>query len=453
MRHTLWYRVLITPVICIMLASVSQAKPISSDKPAMEKESGSSLHASGAANSLVKAENGTRIKVVVTNPADFSRNAETVELNLSPIADWLHLEPAAGKFAVVDSESGRTVVSQIYSSRVGQTPNKLIFQVNLGPNQTRDYFVFDASKVPPPPHLAMKTFARFVPERYDDFAWENDEIAFRMYGQALMTAPGDALTSSGIDVWVKRTHKLIVNKLYSTGRYHDIHGDAMDDYRVGTSRGDGGLGIWDGKKLFLSKNFHHWRLITTGPIRSVFELTYDPWNVGNGRTVSEVKRISVDAGSWLCKNVSVFESNKGAPLTVGVGLAERSCGPDGHEVIARNKNEGWMAYWQPEDKPKGVIGVAIVLPKGDVEQFTNDAPGLPDSVIHAAVPQPTVEGAPPIRNLLAIAEAKVGRPLTYYFGACWNKSGDFVNNVQWDNYVARFAERRDNPLKVRLIKE
>ena len=40
-----------------------------------------------------------------------------------------------------------------------------------------------------------KTFCRFVPERSDDFAWENDKIAFRAYGPALSASA----ENSGID--------------------------------------------------------------------------------------------------------------------------------------------------------------------------------------------------------------------------------------------------------------
>ena len=75
---------------------------------------------------------------------------------------------------------------------------------------------------------------------------------------------------------------------------------------------------------------------------------------------------------------------------------------------------------------------------------------MPESTIHAVVPQPTHEGAPPIRNLLAISQAEVGKPFTYYFGACWDRSGDFTNHVQWEDYVRRFAERRDAPLQVTI---
>jgi hypothetical protein len=222
----------------------------------------------------------------------------------------------------------------------------------------------------------------------------------------------------------------------------------MDDYRVGHSRGCGGIGIWDGQKLYTSSNYRNWRLITTGPIRSEFELTYDAWDAGNGRKVSETKRYSIDASSWFTKAQSTFSSDDKSPLTIGVGLAERACPTNREEFITHDQDEGWLAYWQPEDKPKGIIGDAIILAKGSVQEFTNDDPGLSDAKVHAQVPQPTHEGYPPIRNQLAITKAEVGQPLTYYFGACWDRSGDFTNHVQWEDYVRRFAERRDAPLQV-----
>ena len=39
------------------------------------------------------------------------------------------------------------------------------------------------------------TYARFVPERSDDFAFENDKVAFRIYGPALKNSG----VNNGID--------------------------------------------------------------------------------------------------------------------------------------------------------------------------------------------------------------------------------------------------------------
>ena len=393
-------------------------------------------------------ENATQLTVTVTNPSKIRRDCETIELDLVKIASRLHLDLRTAKFVITSGVSSCILESQTYSSAQGQEPDRILFQVDLASRETRSYYILDGSALPAVPPPLVKTFARYAPERYDDFAWESDRIAFRMYGQALETAPGENMTSSGVDVWIKSQRKLIVNLLYASGHYHDDNGTAMDDYRVGRSRGDGGLGVWDGERLYVSDNYRHWRVITNGPIRSVFELTYDPWEAGNGRTVSEVKRISIDAGSWMSHAESLFRSNHEGALTIGVGLAERPCGPDGREIVHQDKKEGWMTYWQPEDRPKGRIGVAILLPENSVMTFADDAPGLADSVIHEVVPQPTVEGAPAIRNLLALTRVTPGRTFSYYFGACWDRSGDFIDDIQWERYIREFAERRNTPVKV-----
>ena len=405
--------------------------------------------------------------VEVTNPSGLWRDCETVELDSvlsheikGPNGEHtggnmigtgaIGMLAAYGKLVVMDGVSSRILDSQYYLSPLDarETNHKLIFQVDLAPGESRKYYIFSdkaLAAIPPP---IVKTFARFVPERYDDFAWESDRIAHRAYGLALI--PAEHTISSGPDVWIKKDHRLIVDTMYATKHYHEDNGAFMDDFRVGNSRGGGGLGIWDGTKLHVSSNYHNWKLITTGPVRSEFELTYDAWDAGNGRMVSETKRYSIDAGSYFTKAQCTFASDDKTPLTVGVGLAERACPTNREESITHDLAEGWLAYWQPEDQPKGVIGDAIVLPKGGVLAFTNDAPDLPEAKLHAMVPQPTHEGYPPIRNQLAITQAEIGQPLTYYFGACWDRSGDFTNAVQWENYVKRFAERRDQPLQVTI---
>jgi len=410
--------------------------------------SGAFLLAGSEVYRLAVLENTRPIVVKVTNPSGFRRDCETVEIAanqpLAGSAGPLQMLIGSGKqIVVMDGLSSRILDSQVYSP--GDDTNELLFQVDLAPGETRTYDILDASALAAVPPPLVKTFARYVPERYDDFAWESDRIAHRSYGLALI--PAEGTISSGPDVWIKKHHILIVDVMYATKHYHEDNGEFMDDFRVGNSRGCGGIGIWDGKQLHVSSNYHTWKLITTGPIRSEFELTYDAWDAGNGGKVSETKRISIDANSYFSKDESFLTSDKW-PLTVAVGLAERACGTNGTEQITDDQAAGWLSYWQPEDKPKGRIGTGIVLPRGSVTQFTTDKQDLPDSKIHAEVPQPTHEGAPPIRDLLAITTVQKDQPLEFYFGACWDRSGDFTNATQWAAETKRLSERRDQPLQV-----
>ena len=92
--------------------------------------------------------------------------------------------------------------------------------------------------------------ARFVPERMDDFVFENDLIAGRFYGKALEGNP----TSPGIDIWVKLPGKLVANEWYAKamedgGYYHRDHG-GKDCYKVAVSLGGGASAVMlDGREL------------------------------------------------------------------------------------------------------------------------------------------------------------------------------------------------------------
>lgn len=445
------------------------------------------------------------IKFEVTNPAAFRRNCETVEIQTQEFArsgiSFLDvLRDNAKQIAVLDGTSSRILDSQLESfpwtpeSVAKNVAEKLLFQVDLAPHETKTFYILDASALAAVPPPIVKTFARYVPEREDDFAWESDRIAHRMYGPALETWKREPLTSSGIDVWIKRTRNLVINQMYGTMKLFDTNGPSQDDYKVGKTRGDGGLGIWQDGKLYVSKNWRSYKIITAGPIRSEFELTYDAWDA-DGRKISETKRISIDAGSNLSRIESTFvaatpssqlpggdeASQPQKPLQIGVGLAERpgenvildfNAKPSGADdaklihpqgiidnwqtsmakgLVVQNQNEGWMTYWQPQDFAKGVIGTAIILPKGSIESFTNDNPNVP-AVKFAAPTHTMTEGQPALRSILAIAPAEIGQPFVYYIGAGWDQSGDFPDAKSWTDYVRRFAERRDRPLRVTIGK-
>ena len=407
------------------------------------------------------ANGAEKIIVIATHDLDSARPAETIALPWTEVATRLP-GVISSELAVKDA-AGHLVPAQVTNS---QPENKghadaLIFQHDFAAGEKSATFTIEKAVRPAPP-FSSRVLARLVPERQDDFAWENDRIAHRVFGKALETWKAEPLTSSGFDVWIKRTRGLVINDLYRTMKFFDANGPAQDDYRVGKTRGDGGLGVWRDSKLYVSANWRGYKILGLGPVRAEFELTYDAWDAG-GRMISETKRISLDAGSNLSRVESTFHSDDKSPVQIGVGLAERPGDnvivQDGAPqidswqsstasgLVVQNRVEGWMAYWQPQDFDKGTTAVAFVLPKGSVQAFTVDDPGLPAAKF--APPTKTqVEGQQALRNLLAIAPAEIGTPLVYDFGAGWDKSGDFPDAKSWTAYVRNFAERRDHPLKI-----
>lgn len=344
--------------------------------------------------------------ITVTNPAKFRRTCETVAVDLTNPG-----QPPV----IMESLTSRILNSQVLGKQV-------LFQVDLAAGESRAYLLWPAGQLAAVPPVDVKAHARFVPERLDDFAWENDRIAHRVYGPAIMTDPKEHLVSSGVDVWVKSVRYPVIDKWYQSKDYHTDKGEGLDYYHVGTARGCGGLGIWDGKQLFVSANFKTWKIIADGPLRAVFELTYDDWDAG-GRKLTQTQRISLDAGSNFSRVESRLACAKPGPLVVAVGISQRP----GDGKPTQDAAAGWMSYWEPEVAPNGSIACAVVIPNGAATGFA------------------AAEG-----NFLALGKATPGKPFVHYLGAGWSKSGDFADPAAWESYVRQFALGLKSPLRVKV---
>ena len=423
---------------------LTHVQPIGADPKKFSEDAtevygvGAFLLAGSEVYRLALADAGAvRSVVEVTNPSPFFRAGETVEVAFGEL--W----PAA--VAVMDGASSRILDSQSYLPGPASGTGRLLFQVDLGPGETRRYRILERggplASVPSP---VIRTFVRQVPERFNDVAWESDRIAHRTYSQDLIK--GEGTVSSGIDVWVKRTRSLVVDHFYARKNYHEDAGEGLDDYEVGRSRGCGGLGVWKDGVLYNSVNFRQARVVTTGPIRSEFELTFDAWEAG-GRRVSETRRISIDAGSNMSRVESTFSGGDAAPLQVAIGIALRA---DPGCILDRNTEQGYMTYWQVADRDRGSIACAVVLAKGRPREFALESMSVPQRP-EAKRLVPGIEGLPPVGNALMVTEARIGEPLVYYLGAGWSKSGDFPDSDAWREYVGGFAERSRAPVGVRVL--
>jgi hypothetical protein len=313
----------------------------------------------------------------------------------------------------MDALTSRVLDSQV----IGR---KLLFQVDLAPGESRKFLLLSAKRFAGVPQAIVKTHARFVPERLDDFAWESDRIAHRTYGPAIIKDPKEKLVSSGVDVWLKRVRYPVIDKWYQTGHYHEDNGEGLDNYKVGPNRGCGGTAVWVDGRPFVSSNFTKWKVIANGPIRSEFDLSFDEWDAG-GRKVSEVKRMSIDAGSNFTKVVSVFTSAKPGSIVTAVGIIKR----EGDAKLARDPQGSWMSYWEPELAPNGNTACAVLIPGGIASGFGEDA-----------------------ANHFILGKATPSKPFVYYFGAGWSKSGDFPDAATWEASVDLLAKRLKSPLVV-----
>ena len=351
-------------------------------------------------------------RLVLTNPLAVDRPQQVVEIPLKQMLDHLHLSPAEAQSIVAeDAVTGKRIPDQLDISAQAAEPNLLLLLVKLPAHgaQTIAFRVDpNASKLP------ALVFGREAPERKDDFAWENEQVAYRVYGPALQAAGEIA---SGIDVWSKRVPNFVIDSFYKRDlegslthnpalSYHKDNGQGLDSYYVGPTRGCGGTGVFSGGKLFVSKNYTKLRTLENGPIRFSFEVSYAPWDA-NGISVSETKRITLDAGTHLNKIESVYRFEGAQTLDLAGAIAV-------HEgASAEFPVDGSVAsVWDtPQDPSAGRIATGLVADPGQHAK-TLDAAG------HA----------------LMIFTRHSGEPFTYLAGSGWSKA-DMPTAADWNAYL------------------
>jgi Domain of unknown function (DUF4861) len=344
------------------------------------------------------------LTVTVHNELPFARPSETVELTAAQLAP---LGNDLTKVRVYERGTTREVLAQALDLNADGAHESFIFQTDVPSRGERAFDLKVGEKRTYEPS-DFRAYGRFNRERFDDFAWENDRVAHRMYGPALETWEKEPLTSSTVDVWLKRTRCLVLNDWYMADDYHRDNGEGADFYSAGKSRGCGGNGLWRDGKLVVSKNFRESRVLANGPIRVVFELRYPDF--------AETKRITLDAG----QNFNRFESryDAGNDVTYAAGLKK--------EPAARMRIEragGWMRTWGPVKDNAGQFGCAVVVDPRSIVEFAE------------------AEG-----NQLVVARG----PVVYWVGSGWDRSGDFVEVADFDRTVEQWTQRVRSPLRVEV---
>ena len=300
----------------------------------------------------------------------------------------------------------------------------------------------------------MVCHGKLHPERKDDFAWENDRGAYRVYGPALERTNE---RSYGIDVWTKNTPELVVDdryyiedvvtipridsiyrnnwhkrdSLYRLISYHYDHGRGLDPYRVGASLGCGAPALMVGDSIVMPYCFERCEMLDEGPLRFSVRLVQSPRMVCGVRVV-ENRVITLDKGSNFCRmevwyeglpNLSqqMAQSGRAVSLCSGVVLQ-----PEDRESFVLGDN--YVSYTDPTDQPnvhQAPLYVSVLFPNGKVATRKRD------------------------NHVLGIVSHYDGKPYTYYFGSAWAKY-DVRTEEEWKARIEWYLRGLAQPLQLTL---
>ena len=265
-----------------------------------------------------------KVTITLTNTLSTPRT-EMVETKLADVQRKLN----ATTNIIITDPNGQEIPSQATHD------GKLIFQAGVPAKGKAVYYATKGT----PQKYAAKVAGRLFTERQDEFGWENDKVAYRIYGHG--GAVGYDLFNKNtsdlmLDYWYaseqnqdmrrvikdlgKRGYKDLADQVYNAYCYHINHGKGMDCYTVGPTLGGGANALMEANgNLLMPSCYKSYKILDQGPLRFTVELTY-PERQLNGAKVIEKRVITLDAGSHF-NRVAVTYQGLPKPMTVAAGNA------------------------------------------------------------------------------------------------------------------------------------
>ncbi|HEY6308552.1 MAG TPA: DUF4861 family protein [Candidatus Angelobacter sp.] len=321
------------------------------------------------------------IKVSVTNPSAEERRAEPIVV---PISALRKIAPdlRAGSLIVTVTRTpsleqdeaavqATEIPSQVDDLDDDGKADELAFQLDLQPRETcivtisygepgRIYKI--RGDYPP------QTDALFA-KKIQGLGWESDKNAWRIYFD-----PRNA-----IDLYGKRRSMLLLKRFAQPEfDYHAESPDGRDTYEVGGAIGIGAVAAWSQNKVIKAADVRArgYRVVSTGPVRAILELTYEGWNVA-GSLVTLHTRITQWAGDRGF--YQTITADTASNLTLATGVPLKLNVPAFHAERGRT----WLASWgqqvvKPGAGATGVVtgsnlGLGVVMIKPAAASVVDDA--------------------------------------------------------------------------------
>jgi rhamnogalacturonyl hydrolase YesR len=257
-----------------------------------------------------------------------------------------------------------------------------------------------------------RTYVRYNPDGGQNVAWENDRIAFRVYGPVVRHRVG-----SGIDVWAKSVEYPVIDKWYrltAAGfEYHVERGEGCDFYDVGNLRGCGGSAVWRNGRPFPAQTYATQRIVRNEAAEIEFTLTFEPWDA-DGVRVTEEKTVRMLPGTNFFQVVSTIKTAGDTDVTIGIGLSTF-----GQPRVTKAEAQGRLACWEKIKPDHGALGTAVVVEPRSCAGFGQTA-----------------------KEEFVLVKVKSNQPFTYFVGAAWAGNHRFKAPGSWDALLEREADWR-----------
>lgn len=300
------------------------------------------------------------IKIIVSNPSETTQTAANIVIPIAEIRKVApDFKPGATIVTVSDARSlgedssvlqTEELPSQVDDLDGDGKADELAFQVDLGPHHSRIVTVSfgDEDRIWRLRKEYKQRTAALFSKKFEGLGWESERVAFRIYFDL----------RNAIDIYGKRRPTLQLS-LYASPDYgyHDESPEGRDIFRVGDAIGIGAVAGMVNGRLVKVADVHErtWRILTSGPVRSIVELEYEGWKAG-GKMVHLKSRITQWAGERGFEHA--ISADCGNDFTFVTGLTARPEIPATNS--AKNAHVTWVATWGKQVVAPGPAATEMV---------------------------------------------------------------------------------------------
>ncbi|HYX08208.1 MAG TPA: DUF4861 domain-containing protein [Bacteroidales bacterium] len=261
----------------------------------------------------ISCSNQGQLQIKVENTDNQPYTDDPVVIKRTDLQDKLKITND-GQSVLVVNFKGDTIPSQVDDTNGDGHWDELFFLSDFDSIQSKTFFlsvvpekempeftqrtnvrfasIYDNKFVPQDTATRIKGTDTEVTQQYfqvEGPAWENDKVGFRNYFDE----------RNGFDIFGKRTTEMVMNMVGTGKSYHELQPWGMDILKVGNSLGAGGIAIdyKDSLYNFAPGAVGTYQLLSAGPLRSVFKLSFTNIHIGD-QTMALDQVISIIAGEY-----------------------------------------------------------------------------------------------------------------------------------------------------------
>lgn len=254
----------------------------------------------------------------------------------------------------------------------------------------------------------------------EGIAWENDKVGFRSYWDS----------RNGKDIFGKLIETPVLDTvgLPESKSYHEYADWGMDILKVGSSLGAGAIALLSNDSIYRlgQTKSAHFKLITEGPIRAIFDMEYKGWIVDN-KEYSIRERITIWKGKYYYHSNLFLEGSKNdIELITGITNIHTDT-----SYTLENENFKVLYTHGKQSENKDILGMALLIPSNNFIEYgvtANENTGVSHTYY----------------TKMKIFD---NQPTEFYFVAAWEKTNNaFADKLAFEEYIKSETFNLNNPI-------